>query len=452
MAFDLTGITGLTADSRTVEPGFLFAALPGVQANGRTFIADAVARGAVAVLAPPGTLVPQGARLIAADDPRGALARLAAQFYGAQPETIAAVTGTNGKTSTVQFARQLWEFEGLNAAALGTLEGAMTTPDPVALHARLVELACGGVTHLALEASSHGLDQRRLDGVRIAAAGFTNLTRDHLDYHATLDNYRCSKLRLFNELLPEGAPAVINADDLESAAFARAARGPVITYGRAGQSLRIVSLEPLPHGQAAEIEVFGQRFALTLPLVGAFQADNALCALGLAAGADPARAQALAPHLEALTGVPGRMQRVGEAPVYIDYAHTPGGLETALTALNPHAARRIVCVFGCGGDRDAGKRPQMGAIAARLADAVIVTDDNPRSEDPAAIRAAILAAAPGAREIGDRRAAIRAAIKILRPGDVAFIAGKGHEIGQTIDGKTYPFNDYDEAKEALETP
>jgi UDP-N-acetylmuramoyl-L-alanyl-D-glutamate--2,6-diaminopimelate ligase len=450
MPYDLAGIAGVTADSRACGPGHLFAALPGVRADGRAFIADAVARGAAAVLAPPGTPVPPGARLIPSDDPRRDFARIAAQFHGAQPGVVAAVTGTNGKTSTVQFARQLWALEGHTAAALGTLEGAMTTPDAGALHARLAEMARGGVTHLALEASSHGLDQRRLDGVRLAAAAFTNLTRDHLDYHGTMEAYCAAKLRLFADLLPPGAPAIVCADDPSAPAFMAAARGPVVTYGHAGAELRIARLTPLPHGLRAELEIFGQTVEVTLPLIGAFQASNALAALGLVAGDDAPRARALAARLEGLTPAPGRMERVGAAPVYVDYAHTPAGLETALTALRPHVpGGRIVCVFGCGGARDTGKRPQMGAIAARLADAVIITDDNPRGEDPAAIRTAILAAAPGAQEVGDRRAAIAAGIALLRPGDALLIAGKGHETGQTIAGTTHPFHDATVAKEIL---
>ncbi|HBH27163.1 MAG TPA: UDP-N-acetylmuramoyl-L-alanyl-D-glutamate--2,6-diaminopimelate ligase [Rhodospirillaceae bacterium] len=451
--FDLTGIEGISADSRTVEPGWLFAAIPGARADGQTFIPQAVARGAVAVLAPPGAAVPEGVRLLETADPRRDFALIAAQFHGVQPEAIAAVTGTNGKTSTVQFAQQLWAAQGHKAAALGTLEGAMTTPDPVALHTRLATLAAQGVTHLAMEASSHGLDQCRLDGVRICAAAFTNLTRDHLDYHPDMAAYRAAKLRLFAELLPEDGLAVVNADGPEAQHFARAARGRVVTYGAsAGADLRALALTPLPHEQRAEMEVFGRRFALALPLVGAFQASNALAALALASGGEKESAWALAPALAHLSGVPGRMERVGAAPVYVDYAHTPDGLRIALTALRPHCAARLICVFGCGGDRDAGKRPTMGAIAARLADAAIITDDNPRGEDPAAIRAAIRATAPGSLEIGDRREAIRAGVRMLRPGDVLLIAGKGHEAGQTIAGRTYLFNDVEEAKKALEQP
>jgi UDP-N-acetylmuramoyl-L-alanyl-D-glutamate--2,6-diaminopimelate ligase len=459
----LPPFTGLTADSRAVRPGFLFAALPGAKADGRAFIADAVARGAVAVLAPDGTDWPEGipARpLLTVADPRRMLALFAAEFHAAQPATVVAVTGTNGKTSTVDFLRQIWRLDGLRAASLGTLglvaDGmapgpSLTTPDPVALHAMLATLSQAGVTHAAMEASSHGIEQRRLDGVRLAAAGFSNLTRDHLDYHGTMEAYRAAKLRLFDTLLPAGAAAVVNAD-MEAASLGAlrgiaAARGlRLITVGEAEADLRLVAQRPRPDGQGIEVAAFGAHATLHLTLPGRFQADNALmaAALAIACGMAPDRALALLP---ALAGVRGRMELAGKLPngatAYVDYAHTPDALERLLAALRPHAApgARLHVLFGAGGDRDPGKRPLMGAAAARLADRVWVTDDNPRSEDPAVIRAAVMAGCPGAIDAGDRAGAIARALAALGPGDVLVVAGKGHETGQTIGGVTHPFDD-----------
>ncbi|MEJ1975166.1 MAG: UDP-N-acetylmuramoyl-L-alanyl-D-glutamate--2,6-diaminopimelate ligase [Acetobacteraceae bacterium] len=450
-------ITGLTADSRQVAPGFLFAALPGARADGRRFIAEAVARGAAAVLAPSGTEWPPGVPprpLIQDPEPRRALAKLAAVRAGAQPECVAAITGTNGKTSTAEFLRQIMQ-PGRPSASLGTLgviapghEGGsgLTTPDPVALAETLAGLAREGVRFAALEASSHGLDQFRLDGVRLAAGGFSNLTRDHLDYHGSMAAYRLAKLRLFEALLPPGAPAVASsALDPETLAMLReiAARRRLALrlVGEDGDAIRLLSATPHPGGQHLELLAGGVRRVLDLPLPGRFQADNALLAAGLALALGETAAL---DRLPGLTGVRGRMELAATpngAAVYVDYAHTPDALERLLTALRPHTSGRLHVVFGAGGDRDRGKRPLMGAAAARLADDAIVTDDNPRSEDPAAIRAAILAACPGAREIGDRAAAIAAGLAALRPGDVLAIAGKGHEQGQTIAGETLPFDD-----------
>ena len=460
---DAPRLLGLTADSRSVAPGFLFAALPGAKADGRAFIGEAVARGAVAVLAPEGTAWPEGvpARpLLTSRDPRRALALLAAALHGAQPRTMAAVTGTNGKTSTVDFLRQLWTLDGGRAASLGTLglvaQGfpagpSLTTPDPVALHGTLAALARGGVTHAAMEASSHGIEQRRLDGVTLAAAGFSNLTRDHLDYHGTMVAYRATKLRLFDTLLPAGATAVANAgmeaeslDALRRIAKARGLR--LLTVGEDGEAVRLLSHTPRPDGQELEIEAFGGRHALHLALPGRFQAENALlaAALAIACGMAPERALALLPRL---AGVRGRMELAARlangAAVYVDYAHTPDALERLLSALRPHVAPggRLHVLFGAGGDRDPGKRPLMGASASRFADRCWVTDDNPRSEDPAAIRAAVLAACPGGADAGDRAGAIARALSALGPGDVLAVAGKGHESGQTIAGVTHPFDD-----------
>ena len=450
-------VTGITADSRAVRPGMVFAALPGVLVDGRSFIAAAVAAGAAAVLAPRGTAWPNGVparALLLADDARAALARMAARLAGPQPTAVVAITGTNGKTSTADFLRQIW---GQGAASLGTLgvvaDGfppgeSLTTPDPVSLHATLAALARGGVSRVAMEASSHGLDQRRLDGVTLAAAGFTNLTRDHLDYHGDMAGYRAAKLRLFDTLLPEGGVGAFSSEadaETQSALRAVAARRGLrlLSVGAGGDEARLETATPLPDGQALEFSLFGARQTVHLPLPGRFQADNALLAAALAVLTRGDTACVLA-ALPRLAGVRGRMElaaRINGAAAYVDYAHTPDALERLLLALRPHTAARLVCVFGAGGDRDPGKRPLMGAVVADLADIAIITDDNPRSENPAAIRAAISAAAPDALEIGDRRAAIAAGLAMLRPGDVLVVAGKGHESGQTIAGVTTPFDD-----------
>jgi UDP-N-acetylmuramoyl-L-alanyl-D-glutamate--2,6-diaminopimelate ligase len=452
-------ITGLTADSRRVLPGYLFAALPGAHADGRKFIADAVASGAAAVLAPSGTAWPPGVPprpLIEHPEPRRALALMAASHAGAQPDSIVAVTGTNGKTSTVDFIRQLFTQAGQKAASLGTLgvvapghDGGigLTTPDPVVLAETLALLAREGVRHAALEASSHGLDQFRLDGVHLAAAGFSNLTRDHLDYHGTLTEYRAAKLRLFAELLPTGAPAVVNAD-MDAAtldavrAIATKRRLDLRTVGEAGIFARLLTATPLPHGQVISVATGGRERRIELALPGRFQADNFLLAAALAEATGLAHAWDLAPQLR---GVRGRMEFAARLPngaaAYVDYAHTPDALERLLLALRPHTQHCLICVFGAGGDRDAGKRPLMGAIVTRLADVAIVTDDNPRTEDAASIRAQIMAACPGAREISDRANAIAEALNCAGPGDVIVVAGKGHEQGQIIGRDVLPFDD-----------
>ena len=451
------GFAGITADSRAVRPGMLYAALPGARVDGRAFIADAVARGASAILAPFGTGWSGTVPLITAAEPRQALARLAALQAGPQPATVIAITGTNGKTSTAEFLRQILAAAGQRAASLGTLgvtaphdgSGAeatgpgLTTPDPVTLAETLAGLARTGVTTVAMEASSHGLEQFRLDGVRLAAAGFTNLTRDHLDYHGSLDAYRAAKLRLFQELLPPGAPAVAMAD-LEPRALSGTGAQ---TVGEGGTLIRLMSATPHSGGQTLELESGGTRRTVTLALPGRFQADNALLAAGLALVTETNPW----PHLAGLTGVRGRMELAAEsggAAIYVDYAHTPDALTRLITALRPHTQGRLHLVFGAGGDRDRGKRPLMGE-AAQAADCVIVTDDNPRSEDPSSIRAAILAACLGASEIGDRRTAIAAAMAGLRPGDVLAIAGKGHEQGQIMGAKTRPFDDVDTVRSLL---
>ena len=462
-------VTGLASDSRKVRPGYLFAALSGTVTDGSRFVADAVSRGAVAVLASPEvslTGVPgaDDVELVRDDNPRRGLARMAARFHGVQPAVIAAVTGTNGKTSVAWFTRQIWTRLGHKAVSLGTLgitgpgmssKGALTTPDPIALHGDLAGLAATGIQHLVLEASSHGLAQHRLDGVSIGAGAFTNLSRDHLDYHGSMDDYRGAKLRLFSELLPEGGTAVLNADSEEFEVFASVCdqRGcRVIDYGARAESLRIVSLEPRADGQLLVLRAFGDSYRIELPLPGAFQASNALCAVGLAValGDDPGAAIAT---LAGLEGVPGRLQLAARAPcgapIYVDYAHTPDALSHVLAALRPHTAGRLIVVFGCGGDRDPGKRPMMGAVAHELADVRIVADDNPRGEDPARIRTEILSACPDASEFDDRAKAIFAGVAALTPGDALVVAGKGHETGQIIGDSVRPFDDAETARAAV---
>ena len=462
-------ISGVTADSRKVKPGYLFVALPGAKADGRAFIPAAVEAGAVAVLGPEdveGLSVP----VIKAMDLRRAYALAAAAFFAAQPPTVVAITGTNGKTSVATFCRQIFTALGHKAASMGTLgvtiggvgAGAeqltppgLTTPDAGDVAEMICTLARRGVTHLAMEASSHGIDQRRLDGVKLAAAGFTNLTQDHLDYHGTMGVYRAAKLRLFEALLPRDGVAVLNADSEAFGAFAATARlagQTLFTVGEEGNGLKLIERTLLPDGQRLKIGHQGKVYDVRLPLAGAFQASNALIAAGLCIAAGEKVPRVLS-ALERLEGASGRLQRVGAGPrggeAYVDYAHTPDGLETVLEALRPHTRGKLIVVFGAGGDRDRGKRPLMGKIAAELADVAIVTDDNPRGEVPAAIRAAILEAAPDALEIGDRRQAIEAAVSQLREGDVLVVAGKGHEQGQIVGSVVHPFDDVAEVAAAL---
>jgi UDP-N-acetylmuramoyl-L-alanyl-D-glutamate--2,6-diaminopimelate ligase len=454
-------VTGLAVDSRAVQPGDAFFALAGSRTDGARFIDQAIASGAVVVV---GQHVPPGdcrVSFVATPDPRRALARAAARFYPRQPATIAAVTGTSGKTSVAAFTRQIWQSLGHASASIGTIGlvsprrtvyGSLTTPDPIALHRQLDEIAQDGVTHLALEASSHGLDQFRLDGVRIGAGGFTNLSRDHMDYHPDVAHYLAAKLRLFRDLVAAGGAAVVCADHDSSQAVIDAARARglrILTVGSrgdgAGDGIRLRAAEVDGFSQKLELEHRGRLQSVRLPLVGAFQIENALVAAGLAIGTGSAP-QAVFAALEQLEGARGRLERVGDyngAPIFVDYAHKPDALAKALQALRPYAKRRLVVVFGAGGDRDAGKRPLMGSIAAEHADCVIVTDDNPRSEDPGLIRAAILHAAGAAKEIGDRAEAIRTAVAGLEPGDALLIAGKGHETGQIIGDRVLPFSDHD---------
>lgn len=459
-------VSGITSDSRQVEPGFIFVAIAGTRADGAVFVADAVARGASAVVVDAKAAVPNGAvPVLRVAEPRLALSQLAARFHGRQPETMVAVTGTSGKTSVAAFTRQIWEHAGFSAASIGTTGvvapgrndyGSLTTPDPVALHKLLAELADAGVTHASMEASSHGLDQHRLDGVRLAAAGFTNLGRDHMDYHPTVEDYHRAKMRLFRDLLPKGAPAVIFADDAWSGPTVEAAQSAgldVCTVGRLGNYLCLKRVEHERHRQRAEIAYEGMIHEIDLPLAGDFQIQNALVAAGLALSTGTP-VSAVFGALEHLKGAPGRLDLVGTtplgAPVYVDYAHKPDALENVLTAVRPFTTGRVVVVFGCGGDRDRGKRPIMGEIATRLADVVIVTDDNPRSEQAETIRADILEAAPGAIEIGDRHKAIADAVRMLQAGDTLVVAGKGHEEGQTVGSMTLPFSDHAEVRRTLE--
>jgi UDP-N-acetylmuramoyl-L-alanyl-D-glutamate--2,6-diaminopimelate ligase len=466
--FAPVAVTGVTSDSRKVKRGFLFIAIAGNKADGGAYARKAVEAGAVAVAAehkPEG--LPQHAAFVQVSNARRTLALAASKFHSRQPATIAAVTGTSGKTSVAAFTREIWTALGEQAASIGTVGvvspkgevyGSLTTPDPVDLHRSLDELAGDGVTHLALEASSHGLDQHRLDGIRIAAGGYTNLSRDHLDYHPTLEAYLAAKLRLFTDLIAANGTAVINADDehapqVIAAAKARGLR--VMTVGKdtskRGEGIAIADVAIDGFAQRVTFIHDGHGYNVKLPLVGAFQVDNAAVAAGLAIATGSAPAAVFA-ALEKLTGAKGRLEFAGAyrgAPIFIDYAHKPDALAKALDALRPYATGKLVVVFGAGGDRDAGKRPLMGEIAHDKADRVIVTDDNPRSEEPAAIRAAILGSAPGATEIGDRAQAIRDGIAGLEKGDVLLIAGKGHETGQIVGGKVLPFSDHEEVAKVL---
>jgi UDP-N-acetylmuramoyl-L-alanyl-D-glutamate--2,6-diaminopimelate ligase len=460
-----TEIGGLATDSRAVKPGDLFFALAGSKTDGARYIAQAIENGAVVIAgeSPPDGI---GVPFVVLSNARGGLARAAARFYPRQPQVIAAVTGTSGKTSVAAFTRQIWRQLGYQAASIGTVGlvtpqrsvyGSLTTPDPIALHRMIDEVAEEGVTHLALEASSHGLDQHRLDGVAISAGAFTNLSRDHMDYHPDLAHYLGAKLRLFSDLVPPGGAAVISADHEHSKAVIDTAtlrRLHVIGVGRSahgGDAIGLVQSRVDGFAQHLILNYHGRDYRVTLPLVGEFQIENALVAAGLAIGTG-SDAEAVFAALEHLEGASGRLECVGVhngAPVFIDYAHKPDALEKALQALRPYATGRLVVVFGAGGDRDAGKRPLMGAIARANADRVIVTDDNPRSENASAIRGAILTAAKDAEEIPDRAAAIAAAIDGLEEGDALLIAGKGHETGQIVGNRVLPFSDHEAVAAAL---
>ena len=458
-------VGGVSADTRAIKRGDIFVAIAGGKADGLNFVGAALAAGAVAVVAERSLdePLPADKGFVKVGNARRALALIAARFFPRQPQTIAAITGTSGKTSVAAFTRQIWTALGHRAASIGTIGivsprgetyGSLTTPDPVALHRSLDALAADGVTHLAIEASSHGLDQYRLDGLRITAGAFTNITRDHLDYHPSFEAYFAAKLRLFEALVEPGGTAVVEADHdhAEAVIVAAKARGlKIISVGRKGTSIRLVGSDSEGFVQVLQIEHAGKTFRVRLPLVGEFQVENALVAAGLAI-ATGGEAPAVFAALEYLTGAKGRLELVGAnrgAPIFIDYAHKPDALGKALDALRSTATGRLIVVFGAGGDRDRGKRPLMGAVAGAKADRVIVTDDNPRSENPAAIRAAIMAAVPGATEIADRREAIRSAISALGAGDVLLIAGKGHETGQIIGDRVVPFSDHEAVAAAL---
>lgn len=459
-------ITALTADSRNVKPYTLFAALQGAKYNGAEYVADAVSKGAAAIVSEqaPGAEVPW----IQVKNARRALALMAAAFYQKQPAHIAAVTGTDGKTSTADFFRQFAALDGKKSAAIGTVgvtgdesykafPAINTTPDPVLLHHILSTLAAGHCEYVCLEASSHGLDQFRLDGVKLSAAAFTNLTRDHLDYHGTMEIYFAAKQRLFLEVLPASGTAVINADQpemYETMATLCNRRGQrVLSYGGHGRDLKLLKRIPTAMGQDIELEILGKHHALHLPLIGNFQVMNILAAMGLYIGAGGDVEKAVS-HMTALKGVPGRVQHVATHPngaaVYVDYAHTPGALENLLITLHPHVKNKLHVVFGCGGDRDAGKRQPMGTVGGKLADFAIVTDDNPRSEDPASIRRTVMSGCPSATEIAGRKKAIFEAVRRLHPGDLLVIAGKGHEKTQIIGTDILPFDDAQIAREAVQ--
>ena len=454
-------VTGFAIDHRKVARGTVFGAFKGSRFNGEDFIADAIGAGAVAVVARPEATV-QGALHIADAEPRRAFARLAAKFFAPFPETVVAVTGTNGKTSTVELTRQLWRMAGHHAASIGTLgvttaddqvSTGLTTPDIVTFLSNMAGLAREGVTHAAFEASSHGLSQYRTEGLPVRAGAFTNLSRDHLDYHGTMEAYLEAKLRLFTEVIDEDGAAVVWMDDAASARVAELAseRGlRLLTVGTKGETLKLVKREPTQLGQTLTIEAEGKIFQVKLPLIGAYQAANALTAAALVFATGGALAQTLE-NLSRVQPVRGRLERAAiskaGAPIYVDYAHTPDGLRAAIEALRPHATGRLITVFGAGGDRARGKRPEMGAVAAELSDRVIVTDDNPRSEDASAIRKDVLAGAPSATEIGGRRQAIAAAIGEAGAGDIVLLAGKGHEQGQIVGDKVLPFDDVSVARE-----
>lgn len=459
-------ITGITMDSRKVTPGTLFVALRGTKTDGTAFIGQAAQAGAAAVLCDMETKVTEKIPVIRASNIRRALAHVAAAYYGKQPEHVVAVTGTDGKTSTCDFYRQFWHHMGKSSASIGTLgvlDGkgdllfaeTQTTPGPVELQRLMADMAERGITHLGMEASSHGLHQHRLDGVKLQAGAFTNLARDHLDYHRTEEEYFKAKLRLFEALLPEGATAVLNQDDrhfptLREICHRRKLR--VVGFGLNGGEYRIVHVEPTAHGQNVRVELYGKKHMLEVPLVGRFQVMNILAALGLARATGGELEQALS-AIPKFKGVPGRLEHVatltGGMAVFIDYAHTPMALANILNTLRPHTKKHLHVVFGCGGDRDTGKRPEMGRIADTLADYAIVTDDNPRSEDPGSIRKAVLAACPRGKEVADRKEAIYVALQALKPGDTLVVAGKGHEKTQIVGDKIFPFDDAEIIRNAV---
>lgn len=458
---DDSEVTGFALDHRKVAPGNVFGAFRGARFNGEDFIAEAVKRGASAVVARPEAKV-EGVPHLAAEEPRKLFAELAARFFAPYPDTIVAVTGTNGKTSTVELTRQLWRMAGHRSASIGTLgvttaddqvKTGLTSPDIVTFLSNVAGMERMGISHVAYEASSHGLDQYRAEGIPVTAAAFTNFSRDHLDYHPSMDAYFATKMRLFDEVVAADGTAVIWTGDGKSNDVIEHAkrRGlKLVTVGPGAETIELVSRQSTPLGQQLLLRHAGKEHKLSLPLIGAYQMNNVLTAAGLvlATGGDWATTLS---GMGRVSPVRGRLERAvispAGAPVYVDYAHTPDAVEAAIEALRPHVERRLITVLGAGGDRDHGKRPEMGAVAARLSDVVIVTDDNPRSEDPAAIRKAVLAGAPGAIEVGDRRAAIAEAIAMAKAGDIVLVAGKGHEQGQIIGDQVLPFDDVTVARE-----
>lgn len=465
LGIDMSVITGVSQDSRAVQSGYVFAALQGGAVDGRQYIPDALQRGATIILSDKEAVIEGGASatLIKRENPRRDFALLTAEFYAKQPECIVAVTGTNGKSSVVHFANQLWQALGEQSDFIGTLSGAMTTPDPVSLHKKLSDMALAGITHTAMEASSHGLAQYRMDGVKLNVAAFTSFSQDHLDFHDTMQDYLSAKERLFSELLPLHGVAVLNADipvysELKAICKRRGVR--VLSYGSKGEDLKLIFREIDGVMQDISVEIFGKAHAMRVPFVGAFQVMNVLCALGCViaqAPDDVERVRKLVTAVSGLSAVPGRMEHVespdGKYHAYVDYAHTPDALENVLKALRAHTNGRLICVFGCGGDRDQEKRPMMGEVAARLSDVAIITDDNPRSENPSQIRKHILAGINNPQgmivEVDGRKAAIEKAVGEMTPNDIVLIAGKGHEKGQIFKGKTEPFDDVLEVKQAL---
>ncbi|HEX8841315.1 MAG TPA: UDP-N-acetylmuramoyl-L-alanyl-D-glutamate--2,6-diaminopimelate ligase [Sphingomicrobium sp.] len=448
-------VTGFAIDHRKVARGSVFGAFRGAVFNGEDFIGQAVDRGAVAVVARPEAAVDRVPHL-ADPEPRRLFAELAGKFFAPYPETVVAVTGTNGKTSTVEMTRQIWRMLGHRSASIGTLgvttsddqvKTGLTTPDIVTFLSNMAGLKRMGMTHVAYEASSHGLDQHRAEGVPLAAAAFTNFSRDHLDYHGTMEAYFEAKMRLFERLLPPGRPVVVWTDDPKSDEVierARKAGHELVTVGRKGQTIRLVEQTPTALGQTLMLEHGSKPYRLALPLIGAYQAANVLTAAGLVL-ATGGKWDTVFSAMQRVAPVRGRLERAvisrSGVPVYIDYAHTPDALEAAIAALRPHVDGRLITVFGAGGDRDQGKRPEMGRVATALSDLVIVTDDNPRSEDPAKIRGDIMAGASGATEVAGRREAIAEAIRIARAGDIVLVAGKGHETGQIVGDRVLPFDD-----------
>ncbi|MGH1455880.1 MAG: UDP-N-acetylmuramoyl-L-alanyl-D-glutamate--2,6-diaminopimelate ligase [Alphaproteobacteria bacterium] len=455
---DVASLMGVTQDSRAVQKGFLFAALKGVASDGYDYIPSAIENGASVILTDRAYDNAQGVQIVTTDNPRKALAHIAAEYYGGQPAHIIAVTGTNGKSSVVHFIDYLWKSLELNATYIGTLSGNMTTPDPITLQHLLAQMGEDGIDHVAMEASSHGLDQYRMDGVNIDVAAFTSFSQDHLDYHPDMESYMAAKLRLFSEVLPINGTAVLNAnsaafDELSSVCKRRGIR--VISYGEAGEDIRLISRDIHHAGQNVKVEIFGKEYGVALPLVGRFQVMNILCALACILAQYPEKTEVLINALSSIEPVPGRLQHVtdGTRNAYIDYAHTPDALENVINALRPHTKSRLICVFGCGGDRDKTKRPLMGDAVSRLADIAIVTDDNPRSENPETIRHEIIGGMTGdgaeIMNISGRREAILLGVDMMGQGDILLVAGKGHEQGQIFNGVTEPFDDVRETLGAM---